>query len=128
MKTQDQQLLEEAYQEIVRQSSGFGTKLRPNYSFSQIDKDSWRGDSRFEGLDLKFPDKESWEGTLKFDGKTIDLVSKGQEVFVDGKELSPEEKLNLRNYIISRYATTKDTSNKFTGPVAFSGKGEPVKK
>lgn len=106
MKLTDQQLLEEAYQQITRQGVGFGTELRPNYSFSQIKEDSWRGDKRFQGVDIKFPDKQSWEAHLKFNGKEIHLEGKGQEVFVDGKQLSFDERINLRNYIIKHYSAS----------------------
>lgn len=127
MKSKDQQLLEEAYQRITRRGVGYGTELRPNYSFSQIDKEAWRGDSRFQGVDIKFPDKQSWEAHLKFDGKDISLEGKGQEVFVDGEQLSFGDRLKLRKYIINKYATSRDESDKFTGPAAYTGKGEPIK-
>lgn len=127
MKTKDQQYLEEAYQQITRQGAGYGTELRPNYSFSQIDKEAWRGDSRFQGFDLKFPDKNTWEGILKFDNKTIDLKGQGQDVYVDGNKLDFKDRIDLRRYIISNYAASADTSNKFIGPRAFTGKGEPVR-
>lgn len=126
MKNKDQQLLEEAYQQITRQGAGFGTSLRPNYSFSQIDKEAWKGDSRFQGVDIRFPDKERWEADLKFDGKDIKLQGKGEEVFVDGKPLEFKDRLNLKKYIVQNYATTSDQSNKFSGTLAYTGKGEPI--
>lgn len=104
MKNRDQQLLEEAYQQITSQGVGYGTELRPNYSFSQIKEDSWRGDPRFQGVNIKFPDKQSWEALLKFNGKTINLEGKSQDVYVDGNKLSFEERINLRDYIIKNYS------------------------
>lgn len=126
MKNKDTQLLEEAYQRITRQGAGYGTELRPNYSFSHIDKEAWRGDNRFEGVDMKFPDKQSWEAHLKFDGKKIHLQGKGREVFVDGKPLDSSDRLDLRKYIIKNYATT-ERSGELVGRKAYTGKGEPVK-
>lgn len=125
MKSKDTQLLEEAYQQITRQGGGHGTELRPNYSFSQIDKEAWRGDSRFEGVNTKFHDKQNWEARLKFDGKEIHLQGKGEEVFVDGKQLDFADRLDLRKYIIKNYATTEQSGG-LVGPKAFTGKGEPV--
>lgn len=127
MRTKDQQFLEEAYQQIVRQGEGYGTPLRPNYSFSQIKDDAWKGDSRFHGFSVNFPDKQSWQGTLKFSGKTIDLEGKGQDVYVDGKKLSFNERINLKDYIIKHYADGPDRSDKFSGSPAFTGSGTPVK-
>jgi hypothetical protein len=126
MNKKDQQLLEEAYQQITRQGGGRGTELRPNYSFSQIDKEAWRGDNRFQGVDIKFPDKQSWEAHLKFDGKDIHLQGKDREVSVDGKPLDSSDRLNLRQYIIKNYAST-ERSGGLVGSKAFTGKGEPVK-
>lgn len=126
MNSTDQLHLEKAYLQIQENYQAFGTPLRPNYSFSQIKEDSWRGDSRFQGVDIRFPDKENWEADLKFDGKNIELLGKGKEVYVDGNLLNFEERLNLRNYIIKHYASSKDQSDKFTGPPAFTSKGEPI--
>jgi hypothetical protein len=105
MKSIDQQFLEEAYSKVNENYSAYGTPLRPNYSFSQIEDkwQDWRGDDRFEGLDLEFPDKQSWKGLLKFNGQKIKLDSKGREVWVDGNKLSFDERLNLRKYIVDRY-------------------------
>lgn len=112
MKSKDQQLLEEAYQKIVRQGVGYGTKLPP-YSMadSQIsDQRDWaRGgyDSNlFQGFERKLDDdKQGWTAILKFNNKDIKISSRERGVLeVDGKVVPSAEASDLKKYIYNRYA------------------------
>lgn len=136
MRTKDHQLLEEAYDKVVKNPlminphgvQGIGTRIRPNNSFSHInDKGDWDrdGDGRFQGIKLNTSEFDNWSAQLKYANQIINIESEGQEVWVDGHQLTFEERLDLRRYIRKNYKDNMKNPYEINPP-AFNGKGEPV--